>query len=118
MFFTMLLFELLPFCYVSFYSWDRKFFLADRVSGTYAASAYFTAHMLAGKLFSSGAFCSPLCMMTAAPLPRCLLCDSTLVNCLAGTYATSVYIESHELAQTSLALLMLLCWHAYLMPKL
>ena len=33
MFFTMLLFELLPFCYVSFYSWDRKFFLADRVSG-------------------------------------------------------------------------------------
>ena len=53
MFFTMLLFELLPFCYVSFYSWDRKFFLADRVSGTYSTSAYFTAHMLAGELFKN-----------------------------------------------------------------
>ncbi len=58
MFFTMLLFELLPFCYVSFYSWDRKFFLADRVSGTYATSAYFTAHMLAGKLLGNVALCS------------------------------------------------------------
>ena len=59
MFFTMLLFELLPFCYVSFYSWDRKFFLADRVSGTYATSAYFTAHMLAGKLLGHVPGCSP-----------------------------------------------------------
>ena len=57
MFFTMLLFELLPFCYVSFYSWDRKLFLADRVSGTYATSAYFTAHMLAGKLLGNIALC-------------------------------------------------------------
>ena len=49
MFFTMLLFELLPFCYVSFYSWDRKFFLADRESGIYAISAYYVAHMCASK---------------------------------------------------------------------
>ena len=69
MFFTMLLFELLPFCYVSFYSWDRKFFLADRVSGTYATSAYFTAHMLAGKLFLRGtAHCLLLVAMTSALL--------------------------------------------------
>ena len=51
MFFTMLLFELLPFCYVSFYSWDRKFFLADRESGIYATSAYYVAHMCASKSF-------------------------------------------------------------------
>ncbi len=49
MFFTMLLFELLPFCYVSFYSWDRKFFLADRESGIYATSAYYVAHMCASE---------------------------------------------------------------------
>ena len=73
MFFTMLLFELLPFCYVSFYSWDRKFFLADRVSGTYATSAYFTAHMLAGKLFQRIAHCLPLFTMMDALMPHALL---------------------------------------------
>ena len=70
MFFTMLLFELLPFCYVSFYSWDRKFFLADRVSGTYATSAYFTAHMLAGKLFASVAVCLPPAYNNSCPPAR------------------------------------------------
>ena len=118
MFFTMLLFELLPFCYVSFYSWDRKFFLADRVSGTYATSAYFTAHMLAGKPFNSVAPGSPLCTMTAALLPQRLLCDIALVNCRTGNCATPVYINCHELAGNPLNLLFLLHWHGPLMLKL
>ena len=99
MFFTMLLFELLPFCYVSFYSWDRKFFLADRVSGTYATSAYFTAHMLAGKLLLE--CCTLFCPSLYRQLPSCqmaFLCDFTLDNCLTCTKATSVYFKSHELA--------------------
>ena len=51
-YFTMLLYELLPFCYMSFYVWDRKFFLSDRASGLYATSAYYAAHMAASKPFS------------------------------------------------------------------
>ena len=66
MFFTMLLFELLPFCYVSFYSWDRKFFLADRESGIYATSAYYVAHMCA----------SELCLATVTRV-RCLCIIAT-----------------------------------------
>ena len=53
MFFTLLLFELLPFCYVSFYSWDRKFFLADRESGIYSTSAYYVAHTCASESLCS-----------------------------------------------------------------
>ena len=49
LYFTMLLFELLPFCYMSFYVWDRKFFLSDRASGLYSTSAYYAAHMAASK---------------------------------------------------------------------
>ena len=45
LYFTMLLFELLPFCYMSFYVWDRKFFLSDRASDLYSTSAYYMAHM-------------------------------------------------------------------------
>ena len=49
LYFTMLLFELLPFCYMSFYVWDRTFFLSDRASGLYATSAYYAAHMTASE---------------------------------------------------------------------
>lgn len=47
LYFTQLLFELLPFCYMSFYVFDRKFFLADRASGLYHTSAYYLAHTCA-----------------------------------------------------------------------
>ncbi len=49
LYFTMLLFELLPFCYMSFYVWDRTFFLSDRASGLYSTSAYYAAHMTASE---------------------------------------------------------------------
>ncbi len=51
LYFTMLLFELLPFCYMSFYVWDRTFFLSDRASGLYSTSAYYAAHMTASETF-------------------------------------------------------------------
>ncbi|CAL5218719.1 g432 [Coccomyxa viridis] len=51
LYFTMLLFELLPFCYMSFYVWDRTFFLSDRASGLYSTSAYYAAHMTASLPF-------------------------------------------------------------------
>ena len=44
----MLLFELLPFCYMSFYVADRAFFLADRAAGLYHTSAYYLGHVCAG----------------------------------------------------------------------
>ncbi len=48
-FFTMLLFELLPFCYMSFYVFDRKFFMADRAADLYHTSAYYVAHTTASE---------------------------------------------------------------------
>ena len=48
-FFTMLLFELLPFCYMSFYVFDRKFFMADRAADLYYTSAYYVAHTTASE---------------------------------------------------------------------
>ena len=53
LYFTMLLFELLPFCYMSFYVWDRKFFLSDRASDLYSTSAYYMAHMAASERLST-----------------------------------------------------------------
>ena len=47
-FFMMLLFELLPFCYMSFYVFDRKFHLADRAADLYHTSAYYLGHVCAG----------------------------------------------------------------------
>ena len=44
----MLLFELLPFCYMSFYVFDRKFYLSDRAADLYHTSAYYLGHMTAG----------------------------------------------------------------------
>lgn len=47
-FFMLLLFELLPFCYMSFYVADRKFYAADVASKLYHPSAYYIATMAAG----------------------------------------------------------------------
>ena len=49
LYFTMLLFELLPFCYMSFYVFDRKFYMADRATDLYYTSAYYVAHTVASK---------------------------------------------------------------------
>ncbi|KAK9802008.1 hypothetical protein WJX73_010401 [Symbiochloris irregularis] len=46
-FFMLLLFELLPFCYMSFYVADRKFYAADVASKLYHPSAYYVATMAA-----------------------------------------------------------------------
>ncbi|KAK9834135.1 hypothetical protein WJX81_001128 [Elliptochloris bilobata] len=51
LFFIMLLFELLPFCYMSFYVADRQFFAADVAAGLYHTSAYYLAHTLAALPF-------------------------------------------------------------------
>ena len=48
LFFTLLLFELLPFCYMSFYVEDRRFFAADVASDLYHPSAYYVATVIAG----------------------------------------------------------------------
>jgi ATP-binding cassette, subfamily G (WHITE), member 2 len=48
LFFLLLLFELLPFCYMSFYVSDRKFFAADVASDLYHPSAYYLAAVVAG----------------------------------------------------------------------
>ncbi len=49
LYFSMLLFELLPFCYMSFYVFDRKFYMADRATDLYYTSAYYVAHTVASK---------------------------------------------------------------------
>ena len=51
-FFVLLLFELLPFCYMSFYVADRKFYSADVASKLYHPLAYYIATMSAGKLLA------------------------------------------------------------------
>lgn len=48
LFFTMLMFELIPFCYMSFYVADRKFYAADVAAGLYHPSAYYLAQSIAG----------------------------------------------------------------------
>ena len=83
MFFTMLLFELLPFCYVSFYSWDRKFFLADRESGIYATSAYYVAHMCASESRLAAAQSSE-CLHDAAHIQLRYPVSSIDLMCLHG----------------------------------
>ena len=72
MFFTLLLFELLPFCYVSFYSWDRKFFLADRESGIYSTSAYYVAHTCASEPCLNAPGCCSTMLCTRAEVRLCL----------------------------------------------
>lgn len=41
-------YDLLPFCYMSFYVADRTFYGADVAAGLYHSSAYYSAQMLAG----------------------------------------------------------------------
>ena len=41
-------YDLLPFCYMSFYVADRKFYVADVAAGLYHSSAYYAAQSLAG----------------------------------------------------------------------
>ena len=70
LYFTMLLFELLPFCYMSLYVWDRAFFLADRASDLYSTSAYYAAHMAASEapaqLRNLATQCPTTCMLVIA----------------------------------------------------
>ena len=49
-FFVLLLFELLPFCYMSFYVADRKFYAADVAAKLYHPSAYYLGTVTAGVL--------------------------------------------------------------------
>ena len=49
LFFILLLFELLPFCYMSFYVADRRFFAADVSNDLYHPSAYYLSAVLAGR---------------------------------------------------------------------
>ena len=48
LFFVLLLFELLPFCYMSFYVADRRFFAADVSNDLYHPSAYYLSAVVAG----------------------------------------------------------------------
>ena len=49
LFFVLLLYELLPFCYMSFYVADRRFFAADIANGLYHPSAYYCAAIVSGE---------------------------------------------------------------------
>lgn len=51
LFFTMMIFELLPFCYMSLYVADRAFYAADVAAGLYHPCAYYIAHSLAAAPF-------------------------------------------------------------------
>ena len=54
LFFILLLFELLPFCYMSFYVADRRFFAADVSNDLYHPSAYYISAVIAGGVFPFG----------------------------------------------------------------
>ena len=43
LFFMLLLYQLMPFCFMSFYVADRRFFQADVAADLYAPSAYYLA---------------------------------------------------------------------------
>ena len=58
LFFVLLLFQLLPFCYMSFYVSDRRFFAADVASELYHPSAYYAAAVI------SGASCAACCSLS------------------------------------------------------
>ncbi len=49
LFFILLLFELLPFCYMSFYVADRRFFAADISNDLYHPSAYYLSSVIASE---------------------------------------------------------------------
>ena len=48
-FFMLLLFQLMPFCFMSFFVADRRFYQADVAAGLYAPSAYYVAAVTASK---------------------------------------------------------------------
>ena len=45
----LLLYQLMPFCFMSFYVADRRFFQADVAAGLYAPSAYYLAAVSASQ---------------------------------------------------------------------
>ena len=51
LFFTMMTFQLLPFCYMSLYVADRAFYAADVAAGLYHPLAYYVANSLASAPF-------------------------------------------------------------------
>jgi hypothetical protein len=51
LFFTMMTFQLLPFCYMSLYVADRAFYAADVAAGLYHPLAYYVANSLASGPF-------------------------------------------------------------------
>ena len=50
LFFMLLLYQLMPFCFMSFYVADRRFFQADVAADLYAPSAYYLAAVSASAL--------------------------------------------------------------------
>ena len=63
-FYVLLLFQLLPFSFMSFFVADRKFFLADVTTNLYTPSAYFVAASLASEC-RSRLFCLSLKISSA-----------------------------------------------------
>ena len=49
LFFMLLLFQLMPFCFMSFFVADRRFYQADVAAGLYAPSAYYLAAVTASE---------------------------------------------------------------------
>lgn len=81
-------YDLLPYCYMSFYVADRKFFNADVAAGLYHTSAYYVAQMLAGvasakSMGTVGLLCSEVmevqCLQQAVQV--CLLSPTHLIMC-------------------------------------
>ena len=52
LFFMLLLYQLMPFCFMSFYVADRRFFQADVAADLYAPSAYYLAAVSASAFLS------------------------------------------------------------------
>lgn len=59
LFFMLLLYQLMPFCFMSFYVADRRFFQADIAADLYAPSAYYLAAVTASKPTPHTACTSP-----------------------------------------------------------
>ncbi|BDA42962.1 ABC transporter G family member 22 [Coccomyxa sp. Obi] len=69
LFFILLLFELLPFCYMSFYVADRRFFAADISNDLYHPSAYYLSSVIASIPFVIiNSLCGCLCAYGLAGL--------------------------------------------------
>ena len=85
---------------VSFYSWDRKFFLVDRESGIYATSAYYFAHMTAGELWQGCFVIATSLLLLFKPgihemaFPRSdgiSTCHSSMAACITGLLYADAY---------------------------